>query len=164
LKKLRDPDAELAVIGNALFGYIADLDTSDFTVSEYRDIWREIKKKEAAGDPIDLVSMPTQYAPTLTKAGIAGTITASEYYSERLRDLRNRRTIIKAMEATAKEVLDVDEHETKSALGRLYSRTSDISAAGGGASRVSVDRVLESYLDAIADPKDVWGIATGLPQ
>lgn len=163
---LIDHDAELALIGGALLGTVSPVGPEVFNNRQYRDIWRRIKELELAGEDIDILSVgkyEASFYSSLTAAAAAiPSVLHLNGYSASLADLAGRRSFIRASEIAVKEIHNVKENSLDEVLGRHYSRTSGISHGDlGGARPLDVDRVVDRYLDAVADPQDVWGIRTG---
>lgn len=165
---LIDHDAELALIGGALLGTVSSVGPEVFNQRMYRDIWRKIKALELAGSDIDV--MTVGQADNAWYATLSGAVAALpsvlhlQGYGNHLGDLAARRSFVRAAEISVKEVYNVQENTLDAVLGRHYSRTAGISHGElGGARPLDVDRVVDRYLAAVADPQEVWGIRTGYP-
>ncbi len=163
---LIDHDAELALIGAALMGTVSPAGPEVFNDEQYRHIWRKIKELELAGADIDMITigMDSQaWYPVLTSAAASvPSVLHIDSYTSRLLDLAGRRSFIRASEIAVKETLNVEGHSLDEVLGRHFSRTAGIAHGDLLSARaLDVDKVVDRYLDAVADPQEVWGIRTG---
>ena len=162
---LRDHEAETAVVGCALMGYVAQFGPEVFGNHMLRDIWRRIKQLEQSGEPIDLITVSQdnpEWSATLTQCvnGVPSSL-HFEAYVHRVRDLAGRRAFVRAAEVGVKEVYD-KTNGLDEILGRHFSRLSEVSHGEiGGARAFNIDRVADAALEALASPQEVWGMRTG---
>ena len=167
---LFDLETERRVIGAALEGAILQLAPSDFHDRRNQAVWKTVQTLQAASKPVSWetvvyemdrpgdVALQAYLAQCMTD--LASTLYAEEY-AERLRDLAWRRGTILGMERVAKKIFDLEprpavETELLDAMGGGVTR--------GAAHRLDPDAVVEDFLRARAEPRDTWGLVTGIPQ
>ena len=165
LPQLRDREIEQAVVGCALMGEIGAVGPEAFTNVELRDIWRRIKHQERQGAPIDILTVSQDHpdwSATLTKC-ISETPSSVhlEAYAHRLSNLASRRALVHAASTLVKETLST-ESDLEEILGRHFSRLSEVSHGEvEGARPLNFEAAADEALDAIARPRDVWGMRSG---
>lgn len=169
--QLIDHETERKAIGAAMLGALLPLSPEDFHSQRNQQIWRVILDLQLRGEVVSWETIA--YALGQPNNGelltyISGCQTTgastlfSQTYADRIHDLAWRRRLIDRMQHVAGAVLKMEERpEIEAGVVDLMDgmRTNhDI------AERINLDSVIDDFLRAKANPRDTWGLVTGIPQ
>jgi replicative DNA helicase len=164
---LFDHRAEKEVIAAALMGSVASLEAFHFHDQRHQLVWQEILRMQSEREPINIETIcraldGRDYGGPAYLTGAVSSPMANinvEVNSKRVRDLKSKRDLLAGMQKAAKQLGDDEPLEL--IVGGLYDGMATIHIGSTEAEKLSASKVIDSFLDRVADPKDVWGIKTG---
>lgn len=168
--KFIDHEAEKQVLGAALRGSIAeDVTDDDFHLHRHRDLWKLVRRLEAERKP---VTVETVLAGSMTEGQVYGelayltelvsissTISAPQY-ADRISDLARRRGILEALHKAARGLLDGTVIEE--VVAEIQADVLRYTGFKRRADKLTLSRIVDGFLEAYAEPRDVWGLKTGI--
>jgi len=171
IKPIFSQEAERAVLGSVLINpeifKTIDLKDSDFYVDRHKEIWKVYQDISLSGGMIDTLSVGERIK-NINLIELVGNVPSSLHakeYAEIIREKAHRRNIV----LLAGEMANVAYNQSSDIgdeipqwMTRLLSNTETTGAA------ININKVLSELYDEVKarhdDPKDIWGIPTGLYQ
>jgi len=163
---LFDHDAEKQVIGAALVGHVEmDVEVEHFHLIDHQPIWRVIKNMTAERRPVTIETLIAKMGDLnqlgyLTElVSIASTLAAPEY-ARRVIDLAHRRGLMRTLEKAAKAI--GDSKEVSEIVAELQTDSYQYAQGPRQAREAGISHVVDEFLDAYTNPRDVWGLRSGI--
>ena len=163
---LYDHDSEQQVIGAALMGRVEELDSGDFHDHKHREYWQIIQALVVEQRPITLETFiarmggDMEVAIELTTMISRSSTLSSFEYAHKVRDLAKRRGVMSALEKAAKEIHSGDSVDQL--VSHLHANSLTFAREQHGAEKLTASNVVDGFLDAIAEPRDTWGMRCGI--
>lgn len=164
-------EAEKAILGAVLinpecFKFI-DLADTDFYKTDHQRVWATYQSITLNHGIIDIITVSEQLNDKgIDLTGLINDVPSSlhaEHYAEIVRDKARRREIINLAGQMAKTAYDQTaniEDEIPAYMTRLVSGAK--MATGAEHIRKALSKLYDEIEKRHSDPKDIWGIATGL--
>jgi len=163
---LFDHSAERQVIGAALVGHVeTEVEIEHFHLIDHRPIWRAIKSMTAERRPVTIETLIaklgdlTQIAYLTELISTTSTLAAPEY-AKRVVDLAHRRGLMRVLEVAAKSISD--SKEVSEIVANLQADSFQYARGPSQAREAGISHVVDEFLEAYANPRDVWGIRSGI--
>lgn len=182
--KLHSREAEEAVIGAVLINpnvlyELSFLKPEHFFIQRIGWLWDACLSLDRRGTPIDLLTVMEEMRSRgqLDEAGGSPFLTAlvnqvptslhAEHYGRIVEDRAVRRKSIAVANVIANFAADL-KNDPQAIVAMSQEQTAALEMVGSGQSLIKVDALLaDTYRDVqerSKDPKEVWGLATGLPK
>jgi replicative DNA helicase len=171
IKPIYSQEAERAVLGSVLINpeiiKSLDLKDEDFYIEKHREIWRAYQDISLSGGIIDALSIGEKIK-NINLIELIGNVPSSLHakeYAQIIKEKAHRRNIVLLAGEMARisydQSIDIGD-EIPKWMTRLLSSTETVGSA------VHISGVLSELYDTVKarfdDPKDIWGIPTGLYQ